>query len=115
MNRWDFWPDFDNNLVGEVEFSVTVFYYPILKVDTGKILSVRNSVVDPFTVQIFSISQEPDVGESPYGAESLKMNFTLLSNTIDHTPFLWPTQVRIESRCCEFVTPTASLTSINMP
>ena len=28
----------------------------ILKVGTGKILSVRNSVVDPFTVQILSVT-----------------------------------------------------------
>ena len=31
-----------------------MFHYPILKVSTGKILSVRNSVVDPYIVQIFS-------------------------------------------------------------
>ena len=43
------WPDFDDTWPG----SLTIFHYLILKVGTGKILSVRNSVVDPYTVQIF--------------------------------------------------------------
>ena len=35
-------------IVGKICVTIN---YPILKVGTGKILSVRNSVVDPYTVQ----------------------------------------------------------------
>ena len=33
-------------------WNLAVFHYPLLKVGTGKIVSVRNSIVDPYTVQI---------------------------------------------------------------